>query len=86
MIGDSVVNTSVLQWNVQGMNHKKDELLDLIHSCNASIIALQATKLSDNFNIRISNYNLLCKEGHYNHGQHEGVALYNLYTLRCTIQ
>ena len=57
------------------MRQKKDEL-DLIHSCNASIIALQATKLSDDFNIRIPYYNLLCKEGHYNHGQHGGVALY----------
>ena len=59
-----------------GMNHKKDELLDLIHTCNATIIALQETKLSENFNIRIPNYNLLCKEGHYNHGPHGGVALY----------
>ena len=58
------------------MRHKKDEFLDLIHSCNASIIALQETKLSDDFNVRIPNYNLLCKEGHYNHGQHGGVALY----------
>ena len=58
------------------MRHKKDELIDLIHSCNASIIALQETKLSENFNIRIPNYNLISKEGHFNHGQHGVVALY----------
>ena len=59
------------------MNHTKNGLLDLIHSCNASIIALQEKKLSENFNIRIPIYNLLSKEGHYNHGQHGGVALYS---------
>ena len=62
------LNTSIIQWNAQGLRNKKNELLDIIKENNASLIAIQETKLSDNYNIRIPNYNVISKEGHYNHG------------------
>ena len=36
---------STLQWNVQGLRNKKDELLELVHLNRSNIIALQETKL-----------------------------------------
>ena len=68
--------TSIIQWNAQGMRTKKNELLDLINEHKASLIAIQETKLSSDYNIRLPNYNVISKNGHYNHGQHGGVALY----------
>ena len=68
--------TSIIQWNAQGLRNKKNELLDLINANNASIIAIQETKLSNNCHIRLPNYNIIMKDGHYNHGPHGGVALY----------
>ena len=69
-------NTSIIQWNAQGLRNKKNELLELINENNASLIAIQETKLSENYHIRIPNYNIISKDGHYNRGQHGGVALY----------
>ena len=64
------MNTSILQWNVQGLRRKKDEFRDLIQTYKASIVALHETKLSQDFNIRISYSNILSKNGHYNQDQH----------------
>ena len=71
-----IANTSIIQWNAQGLRNKKNELLQLIQDFSASVIAIQETKLSQNFNLRIPNYNIISKDGHYNQGQHGGVALY----------
>ena len=68
--------TSILQWNAQGLRHKKDELLELIHDYRATLVAIQETKLTEEYNIRIPNYNVISKSGHYNRGQHGGVTLY----------
>ena len=68
--------TSILQWNAQGLRHKKDELLELIHDYRATLVAIQETKLTEEYNIKIPNYNVISKSGHYNRGQHGGVALY----------
>ena len=67
---------SVLQWNTQGLRHKKNEILDLISNNNINIIAIQETKLSGDYNLKIPNFNLLYKDGHFNRTQHGGVALY----------
>ena len=68
--------TSIVQWNAQGLRNKKSELLELIHDNCASIVAIQETRLSNDFNLKNPNYNLISKDGHFNHGQHGGVALY----------
>ena len=57
--------TSILQWNIQGLSNKKDELLDLIHSNQSSVIAIQETKLSHNFLLKIPHFNIYSKDGHY---------------------
>ena len=71
-----MINTSIVQWNAQGLRNKKNELLELIKEHNASIVAIQETKLSSNYNIRLPSYNVISKDGHYNRGNHGGVALY----------
>ena len=68
--------TSIVQWNAQGLRNKKSELLELIHDNCASIVAIQETRLSNDFNLKNPNYNLISKDGHFNHGQHGGVSLY----------
>ena len=50
--------TSILQWNIQGLSNKKDELIDLIHSNQSSIIAIQETKLSHDYLLKIAHFNM----------------------------
>ena len=61
---------------MQGLSNKKTELLDLINSNQSSIIAIQETKLSHDYLLKIPHFNVYSKDGHYNHGWHGGVALY----------
>ena len=68
--------TSILQWNPQGLSNKKDELLEIIEENKSSIIALQETKLTGEYNLKIPNYNKIFKDGHYNRGPHGGVCIY----------
>ena len=63
----------ILQWNVQVVRNKKDEILDLIEIYKLNIIAVQESKLSEGVNFRISNYNIVRRDGTFNH-THEGVA------------
>ena len=69
-------NTSIVQWNVQGISNKKDEIVDLINRYRACVLAIQETKASDQFLPRIPNYNVISKLGHFNRTHHGGVALY----------
>ena len=68
--------TAVIQWNVQGIRNKKQELIKLIQDYNASILALQETKMPEEYLYKIPNYQILATDGHYNSGHHGGVALY----------
>ena len=68
--------TSIIQWNVQGIHQRKDEILELSKSFQASIIAAQETFLWENSNFKIPNFNCLRKDGHFNVRAHGGVALF----------
>ena len=68
--------TSIIQWNVQGIHQRKDEILELSKSFQASIIAAQETFLWENSNFKIPNFNCLRKDGHFNVRGHGGVALF----------
>ena len=68
--------TSIIQWNVQGIQQRKDEILELSKSFQASIIAAQETFLWENANFKIPNFNCLRKDGHFNVRGHGGVALF----------
>ena len=61
---------------MQGLSNKKTELLHQIHSNQSSIIAIQETKLSHDYLLKIPHFNVYSKDGHYNQGWHGGVALY----------
>ena len=65
----------ILQWNVQVLINKKDELLDLIHLHKINIVALQETKLWNYSKFSIPHFYILRKDGHFNHTAHGGVAI-----------
>lgn len=69
-------NLNVLQWNAQSVRNKKDEILELISNHQLSILAIQETKLKNNTEFKIPNFNLLHKEGHINYSTHGGVGLF----------
>ena len=65
----------LLQWNVQGLRSKKDEILELIQLHKINIMAFQETKLWTYNNFSIPHFNIIRKDGHFNHTPHGGVAL-----------
>ena len=69
-------SASIIQWNMQGIRNKKDELSELISAYKANIIAVQETKLWNNTKFNIPCYSEVRQDGHYNMGPHGGVAIY----------
>ena len=67
---------AIVQWNVGGMSNKKKEIIELINTYKANIVALQETMLSNDYLIKIPKYNVVAKEGTFNYRQHGGVAIY----------
>ena len=67
--------TSILQWNIQGIKNKKDELLELIGRHSSSIVAIQEMKMPPNM-MKLPNYTEISKIGHLNRSYHGGVALF----------
>jgi len=74
-MSDNTTET-ILQWNVQGMTTSKEDLLNLINEYKPLVIAVQETFLANDYCVKIKNYNSICKQGHYNHRFHGGVAIY----------
>ena len=48
---------NILQWNTQGIQNKKDELLDIINKHKIDVIVVQETKTWENYNFSLPNYN-----------------------------
>ena len=67
---------AILQWNVQGLRNKKDELLDLIQLYKVSVIAFQETKLWTYNNFSILHFTIIRKDCHFNRTPHVRVALF----------
>ena len=65
-----------LQWNVQGIRNKKDELSEMIEEYKPAVIAVQETKIDNNKICNLTNYNYIHKDGHTNYTIHGGVGLY----------
>ena len=63
-----------MQWNVQGIRSKKDEIAELIEHYKANIFVIQETKLAQYMEYRIPNYTVLRRDGTYNYTPHGGVA------------
>ena len=69
-------STNVIQWNIQGISQKKQELVDLIAKEKSAILCIQETMLSKQTNFSIKNYNGLFKEEHISCRAHGGVAFF----------
>ena len=40
-----MIGTSIIQWNIQGLSNKKQEVIHVLHENKASILALQETQM-----------------------------------------
>ena len=65
----------IMQWNVQGIRSKKDEIAELIGRYKATILVAQETKLAQIMEYKIPNYIVLRRDGTYNYTPHGGVAI-----------
>ena len=70
-----VTNSRILQWNLNGIMNKKQDILTLLSQYEIDI-ALQETKMPSQYMYKFRNYNLYAQDGTYNRRQHGGVALY----------
>ena len=68
--------TAIIQWNIQGITNKKQEILQLINQFQASIVALQETMMPTEYLHKINNFQVYAKNGTQNRRTHGGVALY----------
>ena len=66
----------LLQWNVQGINSSKEDLVKLIDDLEPSILAIQETFQANSSVTNLLGYNWVATEGHYWHRYHGGVTLY----------
>lgn len=73
---DNRCNKTILQWNCQGIQNKKDEIADLIDNFKFQVLAFQETKLRSNTNFSIPGYLHYLREGHVNRNAHGGVGIF----------
>ena len=52
-----MTEVSILQWNVQGMTRKKDEILEIISNYTIDIVAIQETKTKDVERFKFPQFN-----------------------------
>ena len=71
----------LLQWNVQGINSSKEDLVKLVDDLKPSILAIQETFQANSSVTNLIGYNWVATEGHYRHRYHGGVTLYIHNTL-----
>ena len=64
-------STNIIQWNIQGISQKKQELVDIIANEKPATLCIQEAMLSKQTNFKINNYNGLFKEGHINRRSHK---------------
>ena len=67
---------SILQLNVQGIRRRKEEIVEYIESYKVSVAAIQETKLAEHNQFNIPNYNVIRRDGKFNHTPHGGVAVF----------
>ena len=66
---------TIIQWNTQGILTSKPNLLEIIDN-KPIVIAVQETFLANDVMIKLSNYNVITKQSHFNRRYHGGVALF----------
>ena len=67
-------SASILQWNINGVRNKKDELSELISHYKANIVALQDTKLWNKSTLIYHNIMKFVKTVTITEGHMEGSA------------
>ena len=75
------LKTKILQWNINGIKNKKQEISSLLSQYKIDIVALQETKVTSEYMYKFNNYNLYTLDGSFNRMQHGGVALYIRNTI-----
>ena len=74
--GFSTSSTNFIQWNIQGISQKKQELVNLIDKEKPALLCIQENMLQKRTNFNIKNYNGLLKEGYINRLADGGVAIF----------
>jgi len=64
---------TITQWNCQGLQSKKEDLIQIINNYKPSAFALQETMLNGNFSL--PGYTTYNKPGHFNRKAHGGSAI-----------
>ena len=65
-----------IQWNTQGILTSKLDLLEIIDNNKQIVIVMQEIFLANDVMIKLSNNNVITKQGHFNRRYHGGVALF----------
>ena len=65
----------MIQWIIEGIKQKKDEVLKLVTSFRQLIIAIQETVLCEARKFSIPNYNGIRRDGHFNRRAHGRVFM-----------
>ena len=68
-------NHNILQWHVQELRNKKDEVLKLVSDHTPLLLAIQETMMSGYNKFSIPNYHIFNKTGHFNWRSHGGVSI-----------
>ena len=69
-------NYGILQWNVQGIRNKKNEILEMTERNKVSILCIQETKLAEYIKFRIPGYSIQRQDEPFSHAPHHGVAVF----------
>ena len=76
-IAPDITASTIVQWNINGIKNNKKEIIELIKTKKASIVALQETLVDSKFLHRIDGFNVTAKNGSNSNGRfHGGVATY----------
>ena len=66
----------ILQWNAQGVTTVKEDIIRLIETFEPSVLGFQETYLANNYQIKQTGYTAMVKQGTYNRGYYDRVAMY----------
>ena len=68
-------NHNILQWNVQGLRSKQNEVLKLVSDHTPLLLVIRETMMSGYNKFRIPNYRIFNKTRHFNWRSHGGVSI-----------
>ena len=60
-VAPDITASTIVQWNINGIKNNKKEIVELINSKKASIVALQETLIDSKFLHKIDGFNVMAK-------------------------